>query len=468
MQTVIKINNNVRVGPEPGQESSLLETDVLNPTNNLDVGLLGKRVRKNNVISPEKRDLINGSSFCDDQSNTRDLINGEITRVDQSNVRDLINGKISCDDQSNAIDVTTTSKESNTGDVKIHNTQPGLTIFTVPSKPDIDIEADDARGECSVGFQARHVVPGGRTTAFISDSVSVVVPTPGAISRAVAGAAASCCPAVRMKVHADAGTHLLQEGVSVSAARSSSLRHSKTNGSTHTSLESRPSTGEPPPRKSNWEVIEHYHKSGLVGASSPKNPPEEEEPKEEVESILQERSSWWDMCGLCKQVFRSHQFKNIHVEVLYQRYFLRMNQSNLTSLLGLLIVVVLLMLVLNYLLNVTSSTTMHAIFLGVFALVYILLEILLAKLILLNEVYLIIFSYVILISFFGMELLIVLSSEPHTASAGVWATLFFIYMTYTLLPLRIPEATIGGLLLSVAQIACAAAHNADDAYLWKQ
>ncbi|XP_063601774.1 adenylate cyclase type 5-like isoform X2 [Penaeus indicus] len=262
-------------------------------------------------------------------------------------------------------------------------------------------------------------------------------------------------------------TSIQDEGVSIGAPRSSSLRHSKTNGSTHTSLESRPSTGEPPPKKSNWEVIEHYSKSGLVGVSSPKSPPEEEQAKEEEESILLETAKWWDMCALCRRIFRSHQFKNIHVEVLYQRYFLRMNQSNMTSLLGLLIVVMLAMLCLIYFLEPGKYNT-QSITIAVFCALYVVLEILLWRTQLLNEVYLIIFSYLVLISFFGLEALMTLGSEPLTASAGVWATLFFIYMTYTLLPLRVLEATAGGVLLSVAQIGCAAAANAAQPFLWKQ
>ncbi|XP_064118497.1 adenylate cyclase type 6-like isoform X1 [Macrobrachium nipponense] len=258
-----------------------------------------------------------------------------------------------------------------------------------------------------------------------------------------------------------------EDGVSVGAPRSSSLKHSKANGSTHTSLDSRPSTGEPPPKKSNWEVIEHYHKSGLVGASSPKSPPEEEQPQEEVESILLEAPKWWNLCAQCRRVFRSHQFKNIHVEVLYQRYFLRMNQSNMTSLLGLLIVVVKVMLLLTYILGL-GKFYIQGIILGTFALLYFILELLLWRSKLLNEVYLIIFSYLILVSFFGLETLVALSYEPRTASAGVWATLFFIYMTYNLLPLRVPEATIGGLLLSVTQLSCAAGVDEQHPYLWKQ
>lgn len=65
----------------------------------------------------------------------------------------------------------------------------------------------------------------------------------------------------------------------------------------------------------------------------------------------------------------------------------------------------------------------------------------------LNEVYLIVFSYIILASFFCTEVLIVLdSTEPRSASSGVWCTMFFIYMTYTLLALhlqvRINEETL--------------------------
>lgn len=265
----------------------------------------------------------------------------------------------------------------------------------------------------------------------------------------------------------------LQEGVGGAAPRSSSLRYSRANGSTHTSLGSRPSTGEPTPaKKSNWEVIEHYSKSGLVGASSSKSPTEEEAPKEDdedVESILESTGKWWNLCALCHRVFlRSHQFKNIHVEVLYQRYFLRMNQSSMVSLLGLMLVVVLVMFCLTYILDI-SKFKVQAITLAATAVLYVVLEVLLWRTQLLNEVYLIIFSYLVLVSFFGLEVLVTLSSQPATASAGVWATLFFIYMTYTLLPLRVPEATVGGLLLALTHVTCTVtAKTITPPFFWKQ
>jgi hypothetical protein len=64
----------------------------------------------------------------------------------------------------------------------------------------------------------------------------------------------------------------------------------------------------------------------------------------EVESILLRPSRpsggaavWWYTRRLLHRLCTSHRFKNPQVEMLYQRYFLRMNQSNMTHLLGLLL-----------------------------------------------------------------------------------------------------------------------------------
>jgi len=65
----------------------------------------------------------------------------------------------------------------------------------------------------------------------------------------------------------------------------------------------------------------------------------------DVESILLMKSrpsggagaTWWHIRHLFHHLCRSHLFKNPEVEMLYQRYFLRMNQSNVTHLLGLLL-----------------------------------------------------------------------------------------------------------------------------------
>ena len=216
--------------------------------------------------------------------------------------------------------------------------------------------------------------------------------------------------------------------------------------------------------------------------------------KDDVESVLLEhsRKSWWNLFTVCKRIFRSHRFRNVQAEVLYQRYFLRMNQNNMASLLSILIVISISMIIVNHIvfpaatppssLNLTlpsvnvsddvyhlnSGEIVQGATLGVFAILYLVLVTLMTRAFL-NEVYLIIFSYIILASFFGIEVLVVLHSEdPKSAAAGVWCTMFFIYMTYTLLALHIQECAISGILLAVTQIACAAGLNYDDPYLGKQ
>ena len=138
------------------------------------------------------------------------------------------------------------------------------------------------------------------------------------------------------------------------------------------------------------------------------------------------------------------------MEVLYQRYFLRMNQNNMTSLLSLLIAIAVTMIVVNYELS-SADSIMQGVTLGVFSIMYLILVILMTRSFL-NEVYLIIFSYIVLASFFGIEVLIVLDSDPRSANAGVWCTMFFIYMTYTLLALHVEECTVSGLLLGFTQV----------------
>lgn len=186
-------------------------------------------------------------------------------------------------------------------------------------------------------------------------------------------------------------------------------------------------------------------------------------------SIWSHRSSstsWWNCWELLGRVFRSHRFKDVHVEMLYQRYFLRMNQSNLTSLLALLIVISLTCAGLMYA-YVGEHSLVQAIIMAVFALVYLGLELLVTRSFL-NEVYLIVFSYIIFCSFLGTQLLLALDAERKSALAGAWATVFFIYLTYTFLPLHIRESLICGTLLGLTQIVCVATTYPDNPVQWRQ
>lgn len=61
-----------------------------------------------------------------------------------------------------------------------------------------------------------------------------------------------------------------------------------------------------------------------------------------------------------------------------------------------------------------------------------------------------------------------LDSDPRTAASGVWCTMFFIYMTYTLLALHLQECAVAGFMLAITQLAAAAGLNYHDPNMGKQ
>ncbi|XP_055695668.1 adenylate cyclase type 6 isoform X2 [Lutzomyia longipalpis] len=136
-------------------------------------------------------------------------------------------------------------------------------------------------------------------------------------------------------------------------------------------------------KKSNWEVIEHFNtgpkgrgsvSSSLIAIGVTKcnlddslgsnfsgstcNSPmanrevnqrllPADESREQEALFRNENGSktsfWYRLNKLIIQMCSSHQFKNLQVEMLYQRYFLRMNQSNTTHIVALLLALVLIL-----------------------------------------------------------------------------------------------------------------------------
>lgn len=251
---------------------------------------------------------------------------------------------------------------------------------------------------------------------------------------------------------------------------------------------------EPTQRKSNWQVIEHYTSTtasnpvviskAIVDIEAESIPTigdttTTDDKNRGLGRLLNYRChpSGGVACGnpsaIVGRIFEDHGFDNAQVEYLYQRYFLRLNQSNLTSMLGLLVVISLVLLVYNYALSGGNgsgqplTSTVRAVTLGLFIVVYVVLEFLLTRSFV-NEVYLVAFSYVIFGSFFGIEVLVALDTQSRSATCGVWCTLFFIYLTYTQLPFSMQEAVASGVILSALQLTLAVVINYSDAFLFKQ
>ncbi|SPP87107.1 adenylate cyclase type 6 [Drosophila guanche] len=69
-----------------------------------------------------------------------------------------------------------------------------------------------------------------------------------------------------------------------------------------------------------------------------------------------------------------------------------------------------------------------------------------------NEIFLVLVSYVILGTFLAIEVAVSYAMQPSKSFNGSACSIVLIYMTYTMLPLRLREALIGGVLLSVVHL----------------
>ncbi|XP_022913545.2 adenylate cyclase type 5 isoform X1 [Onthophagus taurus] len=257
--------------------------------------------------------------------------------------------------------------------------------------------------------------------------------------------------------------------------------------STPSTVATTPSHAETP-RKSNWQVIEHFAKDknslsesliavGSVTRSPPIredvsilcSSPETERHDAEAELLVGNGGTtqsgggaggFFTKCKrlLCK-VCSTHQFKNEQVEMLYQRYFLKMNQSNMTNLITLLLVLsVTFIFITGFDLikeNVTHLRIEKLVALlstsGCCLALYGVLLAILSKPGM-NEVHLIMISYVIIITFLTLQVCICVFGGPERPVISTIATLGYTYLTYALLPIRLKDALVAGTVLSITNI----------------
>ncbi|XP_050309955.1 adenylate cyclase type 5 isoform X2 [Anthonomus grandis grandis] len=247
-------------------------------------------------------------------------------------------------------------------------------------------------------------------------------------------------------------------------------------------------------RKSNWQVIEHFGSkdkgslsSSLIavgsitrssphrenGGSAPISP--DPESSREVEAELLVSSASKEMPGFFRKLVRllqklcsTHQFKNEQVEMLYQRYFLKMNQSNMTNLISLLLLLCIGFLLLaaadfmmlprhekfhsinedstqlNYLVVLMCTSACCIAIYGV------LLSVVSKPT--MNEVYLIIISYFILITFLTLQIcLSIFFGKGRPLIATVFAVIST-YLTYALMPNRLKDAVLSGTILAITEL----------------
>ncbi|XP_051735866.1 adenylate cyclase type 6 isoform X2 [Ctenopharyngodon idella] len=164
-------------------------------------------------------------------------------------------------------------------------------------------------------------------------------------------------------------------------------------------------------------------------------------------------------------VFQSKKFKSAKLERLYQRYFFRLNQSSLTMLMGVLVVVCGVMLAFHCVQGPpdVAFASVLSVAMGLF----------LALMVVCNrngfhQDYMWIVSYLVMGVLVVVQVFGLLMVDPPSASEGIWWTVFFIYIIYTLLPVRMRAAVITGAVLSTIHIIMAWRLNLKNDFLSKQ
>ncbi|XP_034445370.1 adenylate cyclase type 6-like [Hippoglossus hippoglossus] len=165
------------------------------------------------------------------------------------------------------------------------------------------------------------------------------------------------------------------------------------------------------------------------------------------------------------QVFQSKKFQSRKLERLYQRYFFRLNQSSLTMLMGVLVIVCGIMLTFH-----CVHAPPHVAYASALS---VAMALFMALMVVCNrngfhQDYMWMVSYLVIGVLVTVQVFGVLMVAPRSASEGIWWSVFFIYIIYTLLPVRMRAAVLSGAVLSIIHVVTTWQINQEDPFLWKQ
>ncbi|XP_026150544.1 adenylate cyclase type 5 isoform X2 [Mastacembelus armatus] len=216
--------------------------------------------------------------------------------------------------------------------------------------------------------------------------------------------------------------------------------------------------------------------------ASPKRPEGEVRPKS-VELGLEERKakpkadeeeampevnfSFVACCTSVMHIFKSKKFQSEKLERLYQRYFFRLNQSSLTMLMAVLVLVFTVMLGFHCSGGTAKPSVTYVVVFSL-AIFLTLILIVVCNRNGFHQDHMWIVCYVVILVVLVIQVIGVLLVQPRCASEGIWWTVFFIHVIYTLLPVRMRAAVITGVILSAIHVAVSWMLNSMDSFLWKQ
>ncbi|XP_037510412.1 adenylate cyclase type 5 isoform X1 [Rhipicephalus sanguineus] len=179
-----------------------------------------------------------------------------------------------------------------------------------------------------------------------------------------------------------------------------------------------------------------------------------------------------DCCTTCYYFcWYQHVHRN-DIDSLYQRYFLHLNRRSLTALLGVMAALCALGALLDLALSqrpsqpppAARSAAFGALLVFYLALVYTTLQTSFRQVHLLVCSYLVLGSFVVLVSLVSLL-------DPGAAERAIvsdlWCALFLVYVSYALVPVRMRDSIVAGVLLAGSYLACNLALHADTLH-WKR
>uniref|UniRef100_A0A673TWE8 adenylate cyclase n=1 Tax=Suricata suricatta TaxID=37032 RepID=A0A673TWE8_SURSU len=173
----------------------------------------------------------------------------------------------------------------------------------------------------------------------------------------------------------------------------------------------------------------------------------------------------WPCWRRLARVFQSKQFRSAKLERLYQRYFFQMNQSSLTLLMAVLVLLTAVLLAFHA--APARPQPAYVALLACAAALFVALMVVCNRHSFRQDSMWVV-SYVVLGILAAVQVGGALAANPRSPSVGLWCPVFFVYITYTLLPIRMRAAVFSGLGLSTLHLILAWQLNHSDAFLWKQ
>ena len=231
----------------------------------------------------------------------------------------------------------------------------------------------------------------------------------------------------------------------------------------------RPGSGNSINRKSAWERAEERFQEqekammerGRMQAVSVATSNQDDED----EALIMADSGFCNFRAFCGAL-RAKKFRNPKLEQLYQRYFFKHNQNNLTLLTALLSILCVVLVIFHY--AGGSSSVAKGVVLTIVLLGFIALEIIINQSSF-NHMQLFIVTYIVFALVVVIVTVVTIDTKPGTASSeGLWCAIFCILVVYMLLPVRMRLSLASGLVLAVTHVVCTTALHYNQPQLWKQ